>query len=69
MASGSVIHNNGLGRNDAYMKNNRGDLASPPQFFTTLTKNPNGTFTLLSPDGDRKTFDTDGKLLEIRILQ
>lgn len=65
-SSGSVIHNNGLGRNDYYAKNNQGDFVSPPQFFTTLKQNPDGTFTLRSPDGNSKNFDIDGKLLEIR---
>ena len=63
---GSVIHNNGLGRNDRYLVNNVGEFVAPPEFYTELTKNVNGTFTLRYRGETTKTFDPDGKLLEIR---
>lgn len=63
---GSVIHSNGLDRNDRYLKNNRGDFVAPPNFYTTLIRNPNGTFMLRYRGGTTKTFDTDGKILESR---
>ncbi|HKV33738.1 MAG TPA: RHS repeat-associated core domain-containing protein [Pyrinomonadaceae bacterium] len=63
---GSVIHSNGLDRNDRYLKNNRGDLVAPPNFYTKLIRNPNGTFVLRYRGGTTKTFDTDGKILELR---
>lgn len=63
---GSVIHNNGLDRNDRYLRNNQGQLVSPPEFYTQLTQNPNGTFTLRSRGGTVRTYDTDGKILEMR---
>jgi len=63
---GSVFHSNGLDRNDRYLKNNRGDFVAPPNFYTKLTRNPNGTLVLRYRGGTSKLFDTDGKLLEIR---
>lgn len=63
---GSVIHSNGLDRNDRYHKNNQGNFVAPPNFYTQLTRNPNGTFVLRYRGGTVKSFDTDGKLLEIR---
>ncbi len=35
---GSVIHSNGLCRNDRYLKNNVGEFVSPPEFYTQLTR-------------------------------
>ncbi len=63
---GSVIHSNGLDRNDRYLKNNRGDFVAPPNFYTMLIRNSDGTFLLRYRGGTTKTFDTDGKILEIR---
>jgi len=63
---GSIVDVNGLGRNDRYLLNNMGNFVAPPEFYTTLVRNPNGTFTLRYRRGTTKTFDTDGKLLEIR---
>src|SRR5262249_14351635 len=63
---GSVIHSDGQGRNDRYLKNNKGDLVAPPEFYTVLKKDPDATFSLRYSDGTIKTFGIDGKLLEIR---
>ncbi|MBI1927157.1 RHS repeat protein, partial [Candidatus Poribacteria bacterium] len=43
-----------------------GEFVSPPEFYTQLTKNLDGTFTLRYRGGTVKKFDTDGKVLEIR---
>src|SRR5262249_32609552 len=63
---GGVTHINGLGRNDRYLKNNRNDFIAPALFYTKLVRNPAGTFLLRYSNGTTKTFDTDGRLLEIR---
>jgi RHS repeat-associated protein len=62
---GGVTHFNGLGRSDKYLKNNLGNFAAPPLFFTTLVRNPDGTYLLRYNNGTTKTFDTDGKLLKV----
>ena len=65
---GSVIYDNGLERNrDRYLLNETGDsYISPPEFFTELTQQNDGSFTLREEDGTIKNFDDEGKLREIR---
>jgi RHS repeat-associated protein len=62
---GSIIHHDGLGRNDVYLLNNQGQFIPPAEFFTQLTKNGNGTYTLRFRDGLVKQFDTAGKITQI----
>ena len=65
---GSVIHDNGLNRNkDRYLLNDDGKTyTSPPQFFTQLTRETDGSFKLRESNGIVKSFDSEGKLLEMR---
>jgi RHS repeat-associated protein len=58
---GSIMHQN-LGRNDHYLLNNQGNFVAPPEFYTTLVKNPDGSFTLTYRNRTVKNFDKTGKL-------
>jgi RHS repeat-associated protein len=66
-ADGSVVHHNGLGRNDLYLVNNLGSFVAPPEFYTQLTHNPppDNTYILQYRDHATKEFDSTGKLLKI----
>ena len=64
--SDGVFHDNGLDRADFYAKTNTGDFVAPPEFFTTLLQQPDGTFELHSRGGTIQTFDTDGTLLAMQ---
>ncbi len=61
-ADGSVVHHNGLGRNDLYLKNDAGAFVAPPEFYTTLTHNSDGSYSLLFKDRTLKQFDSTGKI-------
>ncbi len=61
-----VIHHDGLGRSDFYLQRLTGDFLSPPEFYTELVDNDDGSFTLHYRGGTKKLFDSDGKLREIR---
>ncbi|HAC66219.1 MAG TPA: hypothetical protein DCF68_22465 [Cyanothece sp. UBA12306] len=65
---GSVVHDNGMNRNqDRYLLNDSGDgYIAPTQFFTELTKELDGSFKLREADGIIKSFDSEGKLTEMR---
>lgn len=60
----SIIHNNGLERNDRYRINNLGNFVAPTEFYTQLTKLPDNSFVLRYPDGLVKSFDVNGKLIQ-----
>ncbi len=62
---GSAVYDDGLGRNDHYLLNNQGNFVAPPEFYTRLTKNPDGSYTMRYQDGTMKMFDTAGKLTAI----
>jgi RHS repeat-associated protein len=62
---GSVVHDDGLGRNDHYLLNNQGKLVAPPEFYTRLTKNPDASYTMRYQDGTTKHFDQTGKITQI----
>src|SRR5262249_18426290 len=62
---GSVVYDNGSGRNDHYLLNNQGHFASPPEFYTSLVKNPDATYTMRYQDGTIEDFDASGKLTEV----
>ena len=62
---GSIIHRNGLGRNDRYLLNNQGNFVAPPEFYTTLVRNPGGSYTLRYKDGTVKQFDSTGKIQQV----
>ena len=61
---GSVIDHY-LGRNDRYLVNNQGNFVAPSEFYTTLVRNPSGTYTLTYKDRTVKQFDKNGKLQQI----
>ncbi|MDJ0843851.1 RHS repeat-associated core domain-containing protein [Crocosphaera sp.] len=65
---GSVLHDNGLSRNqDRYLLNDTGDgFISPPEFFTELKQLQDGSFELREANGIVKSFDSEGKLIEMR---
>ena len=64
---GSVVHDNGVDREDRYLLNDAGDrFDAPAEFFTRLKQLSDGSFELRFEDGTVKSFDTDGKLQEIR---
>jgi RHS repeat-associated protein len=64
---GSIVHNNGLDRKDRYCPDEEmpGKYKAPPQFFTSLMENEDGTFMLRDADGTVKTFDANGNLTKI----
>jgi len=62
---GSVVYHNGLGRNDLYLRNNVGAFVAPPEFYTKLTHNTDGSYTLQFRDHTLKQFDSTGKLQTI----
>jgi RHS repeat-associated protein len=59
------MHHNGLGRNDQYLLNNQGQFVAPPEFFTTLAHNSDGSYTLRYKDGTAKHFASNGSLQQI----
>ena len=64
---GSIVHNNGLDREDRYLLNETGDgFISPPEFFTQLTELSDGSFELRFEGGIVRSFDEAGNLQEIR---
>ena len=64
---GSIVHNNGLDREDRYLLNETGDgFISPPEFFTDLTELSDGSFELRFENGTVRSFDEAGNLREIR---
>jgi YD repeat-containing protein len=62
---GSIVHHNGLGRNDLYLLNNVGELVAPPEFYTQLTHNADGSYSLQYKDQTVKQFDQTGKIQKI----
>src|SRR5260370_10178618 len=62
---GSVVHQDGSGRSDLYLLNNLGTFVAPPEFYTTLTHNPDGSYSLQYKDRTIKKFDATGKLQAI----
>ena len=63
---GSIMDHNGLGRNDRYLLNNHGSYVAPAEFYTTLVKNPDGSYTLTYRDRTVKEFDSSGKIQRIQ---
>jgi RHS repeat-associated protein len=64
-ADGSVVYDNGLGRNDHYLLNNQGQLVAPPEFYTSLVKNPGNTYTMRYQDGTIENFGPSGSITSI----
>lgn len=62
---GSVVHDNGLDREDLYRKDHAGRLIAPPELFTEIIQNRDRSFTLRYRGGTQKHFGADGKLLQI----
>ena len=65
-ANSAVMHVDGLGRRNSYRMNNTGKMVAPPEMFAELVHNANNSYTLHFRGGLTKTFEADGKLLEIR---
>jgi RHS repeat-associated protein len=61
---GSIVDHY-LGRNDRYLVNNQGNFVAPPEFYTTLVRNSDGSYTLTYRDRTVKQFSSTGALLEI----
>ena len=61
---GSIMDHN-LGRNDRYLLNNMGNYVAPPEFFTQLVKNGDGSYSITYPDGTVKKFNSQGQLISI----
>jgi RHS repeat-associated protein len=62
---GTVVHDDGLGRNDHYRLNNQGHLVPPAEIFTSLTKNADTSYSMRFRDGTVKNYDPTGKITQI----
>jgi len=60
-ADGSLLLTTGDGSISVFAPNGPDTFDSPPGDFSTLTRNPNGTFTRRMKDGTLFSFDTEGR--------
>lgn len=61
----SAICASQAGRRDRYARNADGSYAAPPSLNNTLIENANGTFSLREKNGTTKSFNANGKLIQI----
>ena len=61
---GSIMDSNN-GRNDRYLLNNMGNYVAPPELFTQLVKNGDGSYTLTYKNRTVKSFNSEGEITSI----
>ncbi|MGO9272697.1 MAG: DUF6531 domain-containing protein [Terriglobia bacterium] len=61
---GSIMDHNS-GRNDRYLRNNMGNYVAPPEIYTRLVRNHDGSYTLTYRDQTTKQFSSQGEITEI----
>ncbi len=61
--NGDVVRSNGIGHIDTWTRNLDGTYTAPTGHFRQLIRRADGTFVLRSPDGFRRYYDIDGRLI------
>ncbi len=62
-ANGDVVRSNGVGHVDTWTANADGSYTAPPGHFRQLMRRGDGTYVLRSPEGFKRTYDIDGRLI------
>jgi RHS repeat-associated protein len=60
----SVCHQ-GDGKRERYLRQANGSYLPPPFLSSNLVKNSNGTFTIYDRQGERRDFDSSGRLIAV----
>jgi len=63
--NGFAIYSMADGKRERFSRNQDGTYTPPPRLFTTLTKTPDGTFTLRNKYGEIRRFNAQGQLVAI----